>query len=82
MGKFFAPNAPWGAEGEVEEASGGSTHAPRSGSGARRGHRLLLTIAKIEIAMSGLEPVDRLLALNTALENVLHDARAGVRDAE
>jgi hypothetical protein len=44
----------------------------------RRGHRLLLTIAKIELAMSGLEPVDRLLALNTALENVLHDS-AGSR---
>ena len=58
-------------------ASGGSTHAPRIGSGARRGHRLLLTIAKIEIAMAGSEPVDRLPALNTALENVLHDAEGG-----
>jgi hypothetical protein len=43
----------------------------------RRGHRMQVTLAKIELAMDGLIAVDRLLVLNQALENVLHDSAGG-----
>lgn len=42
----------------------------------RRGHQMQMSLAKIE-AMSGLVAVDRLLVLNQALTNVLHDASGG-----
>jgi hypothetical protein len=44
---------------------------------ARRGDRMQLTLARIELAMEGLIAVDRLLVLNQALTNVLHDASGG-----
>jgi hypothetical protein len=40
----------------------------------RRGHKMQVTLAKIELAMDGLIAVDRLLVLNQALSNVLDDA--------
>ena len=43
----------------------------------QRGNRLQLSLARIELAMSGLVAVDRLLVLNQALTNVLHDASGG-----
>ena len=39
----------------------------------QRGDRLQMSPARIELAMSGLAAVDRLLVLNQALSNVLHD---------
>jgi hypothetical protein len=44
---------------------------------ARRGDRMQLTLARIELAMEGLIAVDRLLVPNQALTNVLHDASGG-----
>jgi hypothetical protein len=44
---------------------------------ARRGDRMQLTLARIELAMEGLIAVDRLLVLNQALTNVLYDASGG-----
>jgi hypothetical protein len=44
---------------------------------SRRGHRMQITLARIEMAMEGLIAVDRLLVLNQALENVLHDDAGG-----
>jgi hypothetical protein len=43
----------------------------------RRGDKLRVMLARIELAMDGLIAVDRLLVLNTALENVLHDDAGG-----
>jgi hypothetical protein len=43
----------------------------------QRGNRLQLSLARIELAMSGLVAVDRLLVLNQALTNVLHDDAGG-----
>ena len=43
----------------------------------RRGDRLQMTLARIELAMDGLIAVDRLLVLNQALTNVLHDDAGG-----
>ena len=40
----------------------------------RRGHRMRVVLARVEMAMDGLLAVDRLLVLNAALENVLDDA--------
>ena len=40
----------------------------------RRGHKMRVVLARVELAMDGLIAVDRLLVLNAALENVLHDA--------
>jgi len=37
------------------------------------GTKMQVTLAKIELAMDGLVPVDRLLVLNQALANVLYD---------
>jgi hypothetical protein len=45
----------------------------------RRGNRLQLAVARIELTLAGFEDVDRLLVLNTALKNVLDDSAA--RDA-
>jgi hypothetical protein len=39
----------------------------------RRGHKMRVVLARVELAMDGLLAVDRLLVLNAALENVLHD---------
>ena len=49
----------------------------RSARLTRRGNRLQLTLARVELAMGGLVPVDRLMVLNQALHNVLHDAEGG-----
>ena len=49
----------------------------RSARITRRGNRLQATLARIELAMGGLVPVDRLMVLNQALHNVLHDAEGG-----
>ena len=49
----------------------------RSARLSRREHRLQLSLARIELAMSGRVAVDRLLVLNQALSNVLHDASGG-----
>ena len=54
----------------------GETDARREPSAAdirRRGDKLQVTLAKIELAMDGLVAVDRLLVLNQALTNVLQD---------
>ena len=40
----------------------------------RRGHKMRVVLARVEMAMDGLIAVDRLLVLNAALENVLDDA--------
>jgi hypothetical protein len=44
---------------------------------ARRGDKLQVTLARIEMAMDGLIAVDRLLVLNQALSNVLYDDAGG-----
>jgi hypothetical protein len=43
----------------------------------RRGNRMQLTFAHIELAMEGLIAVDRLLVLNQALANELQDDAGG-----
>jgi hypothetical protein len=45
----------------------------------RRGDRKQLTLAHIELAMSDMIAVDRLLVLNQALTNVLTDDAGGVK---
>ena len=43
----------------------------------RRGHKMQVTLAKVELAMDGLVASDRLLVLNQAVANVLYDAAGG-----
>jgi hypothetical protein len=43
----------------------------------QHGHKMRATLARIELALDGLVAVDRLLVLNAALENVLHDDAGG-----
>lgn len=43
----------------------------------RRGDRLQLPLARVELALGGLASIDRLLVLNQALTNVLRDGAGG-----
>jgi hypothetical protein len=49
-------------------AAGRERHAA-----VRRGDRLLVHIARVELALSDLPAIDQLICLNACLENVLHD---------
>jgi hypothetical protein len=43
----------------------------------RRGDRLMVHIARVELALADLSDIDKLLVLNTTLDNVLHDSAGG-----
>jgi hypothetical protein len=55
----------------------GAQREPSARDIRSRGDKLRVTLARIELAMDRLIAVDRLLVLNTALENVLHDDAGG-----
>jgi hypothetical protein len=61
----------------VEQHQRNGVVIQRSVAVARRGNRMQLTLARIELAMEGLIAVDRLLVLNQALTNVLQDDAGG-----
>ena len=43
----------------------------------RRGDRVRVAMARIEMFVSDLDPLDRLIALNEALKNAIHDGSGG-----
>jgi hypothetical protein len=43
----------------------------------RRGDRVLVAIARIELFVSDLDPLDKLIALNECLKNAIHDGSGG-----
>ena len=54
----------------------------RDGPGARReivrrGDRVLVALARIELFVADLDPLDRLIALNQALRNAIDDGAGG-----
>lgn len=51
---------------------------PRRGQEiVRRGDRVLVAMARIELFVSNLDPLDRLIALNQALRNAFDDGSGG-----
>jgi hypothetical protein len=62
---------PYGSDTPETPAAGRERSATN-----RRGHRLMAYLARVEVAVSNLNPIDRLIVLNTALRNVLDDDAA------
>ncbi len=60
---------PRGPDTSEALAAGRERHAA-----VRRGDRLLVHVAKVELALGDLTEIDRLLVLNAILENALHDS--------
>jgi hypothetical protein len=51
---------------------------PRGGQEiVRRGDRVLVAIARVELYVSDLDPLDRLICLNQCLRNALDDGAGG-----
>lgn len=43
----------------------------------RRGNRMLVAVARIEMFCADLDPLDKLIALNQALKNAIYDGSGG-----